>query len=102
VYDQRWSGVGQGSTGSRRRVHDRLIRTQGPLARREHRVLRRRYKPHSRCLDWLLPPPPRLEQDVVTAFDQHGSERKHREGVARIAEGAEEQAQRPRAGASGV
>jgi hypothetical protein len=38
----------------------------------------------------------------VTAFDQHGAERKHREGVARIAEGAEEQAQRPRAGASGV
>ena len=72
------------------RALDRLVGRQRPFARGEDVVLGRRREAHPLVLDVLLPAPPGLQRDVVPAAGQLAAQCDDREGVARIAEGVEQ------------
>ena len=79
--------------GLPRGAHRGLVGLERPLARREHLVLGRGGERHPRRARGLLPAPPGLQRDGVAAGDERLAEREHGEGVARVAERAEVDAQ---------
>ncbi len=79
---------------SRGGVHDGLVEVERLGPRREHLVLGRGGEGHALGLDVRLPAPPGLQRDVVPARGERAAERDHREGVTRVAEGAQQDAHR--------
>ena len=77
-----------------RRAHDRLVGLQRRVLRREDGILGRGDERQPGRLGVRAPALPGLERDRVTASRKRRAEREHREGVAGIAERAQEQPQR--------
>ena len=76
------------------RSDDRLVGLQRPFLGGEHRVLGRRHEAHPVGLHVIAPARPRLEGHIVAAGGQFRAQSEHREGVAGLPEGPEEEAQR--------
>src|SRR5713226_644010 len=73
-----------------RGAHRGDVGLQRPRRGGEDLVFGRRGESHSRRLDVLAPPAPGLQHDLVAARRERPPERDHREGMAGVAEGSEQ------------
>ncbi len=98
------SGASSRTSGSVSRggVDDGFVEVERLGALREDLVLGGGREADALGLDVLLPALPGLQRDVVPARDERAPERDHREGVAGVAEGAEQHAQSRGRGVAGA
>ena len=90
VDDDLWVTFGHERLRFLGRLQDCLVGLQWRLTGREDGVFRRRRKGQSFAAYKLLPLPRGLQRHLVAARAQRAAERDHREGMARVAEGAEQ------------
>ncbi|HLL92900.1 MAG TPA: hypothetical protein VK252_08170 [Solirubrobacteraceae bacterium] len=90
-----WGQLAHQRDRVRGRMHHRLIEVQRLRTRGEDLVLRRRRERQALILDVLLPARPRLQRHLMPARRQRAPQRDHREGVARVAERAQQDAHQP-------